>query len=155
MNRREFLAFSAAAAAACAACAGCPHSALALAKDDQKPIDVGLLSELPGQAVLDKWSAEGFFLVRRDQKLYALSSRCTHKRVRLTLKGAQLKCSKHGSVFETTGELTKGPAKTPLPRYAISTDARGHVIVDRSRTFGGDDADDAAAYIPLSDAKSQ
>ena len=61
----------------------------------------------------------------------------------------------NGSVFETTGKLTKGPAKSPLPRYAISTDERGHVIVDRSRTFTTEEADDAAAFIALSDAKSQ
>jgi len=154
MNRRAFLVFGA-TAAACAACAGCPDAALALAKDEEKSIDVGLLSELPDQAVVEKWSDKGFFLIRREKKLYALNSQCTHKRVRLTLKGAQLKCSKHGSVFETTGELTKGPAKTPLSRYAISTDEQGHVIVDRSRTFTKDDADDVAAFIALSDAKSQ
>jgi nitrite reductase/ring-hydroxylating ferredoxin subunit len=154
MNRREFLTMS--AIAACTACAGCPH--LAHAADSApttKPVDVGLLSELPKDKIVAKWSADGFFLVRRDEKLYALSSACTHKRVRLTLKGAQLKCSKHGSVFEMTGELSKGPAKTPLLRYAISTDDRGHVIVDRSRTFAKDDADDAAAFIPISDAKSE
>ena len=154
MNRREFLAMS--AVAACAACAGCPHLAVAAERaTTTKPVDVGLLSELPTDKIIEKWSADGFFLVRRDDKLYALSSACTHKRVRLTVKDARLKCPKHGSVFETTGELSKGPAKTPLVRYAISTDDRGHVIVDRSRTFDKDDADDSAAFIPDRDAKSQ
>lgn len=153
MKRREFLTMS--VVAACAACGGCPHVARAVDRASTKPVDVGLLCELPDEKVLDKWSGEGFFLVRRDKKLYALSSQCTHKRVQLTLKGVQLKCPKHGSVFETTGELIKGPAKTPLARYAISTDDRGHVMVDRSRKFTKDDADDAAAFIPLVDAKSQ
>ena len=87
MNRRAFLVFSA-TAAACAACAGCPDAAFALAKDEEKSIDLGLLSELPDQAVVEEWSKNGFFLIRREKKLYALSSQCTHKRVRLTLKGA-------------------------------------------------------------------
>ena len=152
MKRREFLMLS--AVAACAACGGCPQVARALDRASTL-VDVGLLSELADEKVLDKWAGEGFFLVRRDKKLYALSSQCTHKRVQLTLKGVQLKCTKHGSVFETTGELTKGPAKTALARYAISTDDRGHVMVDRSRTFTRDEADDAAAFIPLPDAKSQ
>jgi nitrite reductase/ring-hydroxylating ferredoxin subunit len=153
MNRREFLAMS--AVAACAACAGCPHLAHAgESASTNKPVDAGLLSELPKDKIVEKWSADGFFLVRRDEKLYALSSACTHKRVRLTVKDTKLKCPKHGSIFETTGELSKGPAKTPLVRYAISTDDRGHVIVDRSRTFDKDDADDSAAFIPVPDAKS-
>jgi nitrite reductase/ring-hydroxylating ferredoxin subunit len=155
MNRRAFLIRSSTVAAACAACAACPH--LADAASTTRPVlDLGALSDLPAGSVIDRWAAdEGFFLVRREGKLIALSADCTHKRVRLTLKGSKLKCPKHGSVFEPTGELSKGPAKRPLVRYGISTDDRGHVIVDRSRAFAKERWDDADASLALPEAKTR
>lgn len=45
------------------------------------------------------------------------SAICTHLGCVVRADGAQLLCPCHNSVFSLTGEVTKGPAKLPLPTY--------------------------------------
>lgn len=49
----------------------------------------------------------------------AVSLECTHKKVKLDLVGDKLECSAHGSVFDKSGKVIKGPAKTDLHRYSV------------------------------------
>jgi nitrite reductase/ring-hydroxylating ferredoxin subunit len=151
-TRREFVGGVAAAAAA-AACALCP-AAQALAAGRAAPrvgrVDAGPLAAFDRDGVFDDWAKDcGFFLVRDDGRLYALSARCTHKNVGLVVRGDRLKCPKHGSIFTLDGEVTKAPAKRSLPRYGISVDGGGSVIVDGSREFGPDESEEPGSFIAL------
>lgn len=52
-----------------------------------------------------------------DGSYKALVKRCTHKGGPLSVDGADLKCSWHGSRFSMAGTVVTGPASTPLKTY--------------------------------------
>ena len=148
--------------AAAAACAGCPLFALGAGaaadnagKAAKAPVDVGRPEDLK-EGITERWSADGFFVVRRGDRVFAVSSTCTHKKVRLVVSGkggdanASLKCPRHGSGFDAEGHVTKAPARKPLPRYAVQLNDDGHLVVDRSRQFGERDWDEAEASVRIS-----
>src|SRR3982751_2753416 len=138
-----------AAAAACA-CAGCPL--LTVAAPARTTVDVGPLEDFTTEGVTDRFAAgDGFFLVNRDGRLYAVSFHCTHKKVALVVaKGdAGFKCPRHGSTFAAAGRVSKSPARKPLPRFAIRVNAAGHVIIDPGKSFGEKDWDDSAAFVGI------
>ena len=58
-------------------------------------------------------------------------------------------CPRHGANFDIDGNVTKGPARTPLIRYAISVDANGHLIVDKSQSFTSDQWDNPASFVKV------
>jgi nitrite reductase/ring-hydroxylating ferredoxin subunit len=143
MNRREFVV---GATAALSACALCPSAQAAGAA--AKPVDAGLAAEVAAGAS-DKFAGQGFILVREGKRIYATSSVCTHKRVTLGVQGGQIKCEKHGSIFATTGKVTKGPAMRSLARLGVTKDARGHLIVDPSKQFDEKQWGDAASFVTV------
>lgn len=147
-DRRTFL-----AAAAAAACAGCPlvAAAAAAAKDatPAEPVDVGTAADYPRDGgVSDAYAkSHGFFLVRDNGTLYALGASCTHKKTLLKVKGKAIVCPKHGARFDVNGDVTKAPARRPLPRYAIVQDEVGRITVDPSRVFEADARHDEASRV--------
>jgi Rieske Fe-S protein len=58
-------------------------------------------------------------VIRKNQDIYALNLTCTHLgcTVNATPKGFVCPC--HGSVFNTSGDVVKGPADGPLKRLAV------------------------------------
>jgi nitrite reductase/ring-hydroxylating ferredoxin subunit len=148
LTRREF---SAALTAACA-CLLCPHN-LALA-DNVAPVAVGPLKDFAQDGIVDKWAkTHGFFLVRKEGKLYATSSICSHKQTaHLAAKPAdhQFTCAAHGSRFSLDGMVIKGPAKRALPRYGISIGDDGTIIVDPSKRFDETQWEEAGSFIKAS-----
>jgi Rieske Fe-S protein len=144
MDRRQFVT----GLAACA-CAACPAvRALAEAAGRRGPVDVGPLDDFKAAGIHDPLGpGRSFFLVRRGGRLYAVSSTCTHKAVKLVAKDGGFKCPRHGSTFAADGKVTKSPARRALPRYAIRLDGRGRVLVDTSVTFGDGEWDDPAAFV--------
>ena len=58
-------------------------------------------------------------VIRKNQDIYALNLTCTHLgcTVNATPKGFICPC--HGSVFNTSGDVVKGPADGPLKRLAV------------------------------------
>ena len=65
----------------------------------------------------------GLLLYRRDQEVYALSDRCTHRGCALHLgqvNELKVECPCHGSIFRLTdGAVLKGPATVPAPVYDV------------------------------------
>jgi Rieske Fe-S protein len=164
LNRRNFLA--AAAATACA-CALCP-SAMAQKKDDDDddvdeepkvplgPIDIGAAGEYPKDGIYQKFAkANHLLVIREGGKLFACSAICTHKGVLLKEKDGKIFCPQHNSRFTPEGVPSPkpsgamGPAKVALAHYAISTDARGHVIADTSKPLTQAKWNDANAFVKL------
>jgi Rieske Fe-S protein len=157
INRRTFLTAAAATAAALALpVLSAPPAAGAIAEDaptsapaSDQQFDVGPLSRYNHDGVTSTWAAKpkAFFLIRNDGKLYASSSICTHRHCVLTAKPDELYCHCHQSEFSLEGTVTNGPAKRSLERYAISTNADNHVIVDKSSSFSEAHWDDPASFI--------
>jgi Rieske Fe-S protein len=72
----------------------------------------------------------GFFIVRRGEKLFALSAICTHRRCKLDVeRDHSFYCPCHGSTFDPAGHVTEGPAKRDLPVFATSIGERGELMV--------------------------
>ena len=134
MNRRKFLLLTTAATAA-----ACARNTLADADDDrEKPepsdqtvFDAGPLSAFPAAKVYGEHRMEGFFVVRRDGEVFALSSVCTHHGCVVKPEpDGSFQCPCHHARYAPDGSVTKGPAKAPLPRLGVKLDGQNHVLVN-------------------------
>lgn len=138
LNRRQLI--RAAGRAACA-CAACPLLTLladeAHGAEAAGEVACGAVEEYARDGIYNPAGKRGaFFLVSRKGRLYAVSSTCTHKRVKLKAGKGGFKCPRHGSLFDLSGKATKAPARKPLPRYPIRLDdATRRVMVDMSRAL--------------------
>ncbi len=126
ISRREFLILSATFAACCSSTEnGGPQPAGA-----PRVINAGLASNYARDGVYSTFHNQGFFIVRRDGKLFAISSICTHKRCQLTTEpDRSFYCHCHGSTFDPGGHMTQGPARRELPVLATSVNDRGELSV--------------------------
>ncbi len=153
LNRRDFLTATGIAAIAALSLPVLQPAAFGAAPPTMpdKPVDAGLLTSFDKDGVTQKFAKKPnyFFLVRKDGKLYACLSMCTHKYRPLTVKSDEFYCPAHKSEFSFEGTVTGGPAKDSLPRYKISTDEKGHVIVDCSKEFTEKDWDNANSFIAM------
>lgn len=144
MSRRRFLAFT---SCGCACAAGRPARAL---EGPTRPVEVGKLSDFSKDGITD--GSGDFFVVRRDGKLYAVTSICTHMTEPLMIDSqdtSRIKCTSHGSVFDDEGRVMVGPASQSLARLGISLDKEGRVMVDPSRTFPEDKWEEKGSYIEI------
>jgi cytochrome b6-f complex iron-sulfur subunit len=78
------------------------------------------------------------FAVARDANgVYAMSAVCTHAGCLLDDGAGEisagLSCPCHGSTFDGGGNVTNGPARTPLQHYAVTIAADGSITVDGSQ----------------------
>jgi nitrite reductase/ring-hydroxylating ferredoxin subunit len=147
INRRQFVALS--IAGVCAACTVDAAGELLQAASKPK-VDVGEVSSIPNDGVLDTWKQEHkFLLVRHEGKIYAISARCTHKAGILNVESGGIVCPKHGSRFDNNGVPVEGPAKAPLFRYGVSVNADGHLIVDLGKQFTQKDWTKPAAFVAV------
>jgi Rieske Fe-S protein len=126
INRRQFLFLTTAAAAFAVT------ENLALASDGGagQLIDAGPVANFAKDGVYDAYRSLGFFVIRKEGKLSALSSICTHRKVQLKAESdCSFYCKKHGSTFDPNGHVTKGPAKQNLPVLVTSVNEAGHLLV--------------------------
>jgi cytochrome b6-f complex iron-sulfur subunit len=152
LNRRDFVTAAAAGIGILAGALGTP-AALAQATTQPStagPLDVGAKSDYAMDGPVMTWAKDKHVIVLRETgKIYAMSSKCTHKGCVLDDASDHLTCPCHGSNFGYDGKVTDGPAKRSLVRYAITVNEDGHLIVDTSKTFSESKWDDAACYITV------
>ena len=124
INRREFLILTGATAALAAT------DCLAIAADSEPVVDAGPASNFAADGVYGNFRDQGFFVIRKGEKLFALSSICTHRGVQLKAEpDCSFYCKRHGSTFDASGHVTHGPAKGDLPVLVTSVNATGHLMV--------------------------
>ncbi len=63
---------------------------------------------------------EAVLLLRRPFGFTALGTTCTHLGCSVRPGKGQLQCPCHGSSFDLTGAVIRGPAQRPLSRYPVS-----------------------------------
>lgn len=74
---------------------------------------------------------EAVILLRRPSGFTALGVTCTHLGCSVRPGERQLQCPCHGSSFDLTGAVIRGPAQRPLNRYPVSVSGDElSVIVD-------------------------
>jgi Rieske Fe-S protein len=59
-----------------------------------------------------------------------LSPACTHLQCTVNVEGAQLVCPCHGSAFDRTGLVLRGPAARPLRRFAARVNEQGELVIE-------------------------
>jgi cytochrome b6-f complex iron-sulfur subunit len=79
----------------------------------------------------------GVWIVRDDEKIYALSTVCTHLGCtpNWLANEAKFKCPCHGSGFYKTGINFEGPAPRPLERFKIGLTDEGELLIDKTKKF--------------------
>jgi len=156
LNRRDFLATAAAVTCACAL--DCPFALAAGEKEETGTVDIGTLAEYQKDGPYDKLAKKptSLLVIRNAGKLYAPTAICTHKKSNLKVEDGEIVCPKHDSPFDNQGipkpktkDGEETPAKKPLVRYAISKNADGHLIVDKSKTFDKDKWEDPASFMKI------
>ena len=82
------------------------------------PIDGSPLATVGGAAVV-RTSLGNYLVARTAQESFtALTAVCTHEGNQVTnFTGSQFACTFHGSMFNTTGTVARGPATRPLTSY--------------------------------------
>jgi cytochrome b6-f complex iron-sulfur subunit len=91
----------------------------------------------PG-VVVERFKQEyGTWIVRIENRIFALSTTCTHLGCTPNwLENEQkFKCPCHGSGFYKDGTNFEGPAPRPLERYKVGMSDDGQILVDRSKKF--------------------
>jgi len=74
------------------------------------------------------------FVFREAGGFHAISAVCTHLGCTVNHEeGHGFTCPCHGSTYDERGEVTRGPAAWPLPRFAMSLSRRGELVVDTRR----------------------
>lgn len=126
ITRREFLILTASFAAGCKAV------------DPPAPtpsahgwvVRAGPVSKYAADGVYSDFRYRGFFIVRKGEKLFALSATCTHKKCRLKAEPDRtFYCPCHGSTFDPSGNVTEGPARRDLPVFDVTVDESGQLMV--------------------------
>jgi Rieske Fe-S protein len=126
INRREFLVLTAGFAAGCSSMenSGPP------AASRQRTVDTGPAGNFATDGVYAAFRGQGFFIVRRGDRLFALSAICTHRQCNLHVEpDRSFHCPCHGSTFDPRGHVTHGPARRDLPVFATSVNERGDLLV--------------------------
>ncbi|HLF17860.1 MAG TPA: ubiquinol-cytochrome c reductase iron-sulfur subunit [Candidatus Omnitrophota bacterium] len=77
------------------------------------------------------------WIVRDSEKLFALSTVCTHLGCtpNWLANENKFKCPCHGSGFYKNGVNFEGPAPRPLERFKITLSDDGEIIIDKSKKF--------------------
>lgn len=149
INRRELLTAAATAACVCAMC-----DPVSLFADDPATqpaaIDVGPKSSFAKDGIFATWSKTNkFAIVCAKGTIYAVTTICTHKGCTIGSAVDHFLCPCHKAQFNLDGTVKAPPAKVSLVRYAISADANGHLLVDKSKSFTDAQWTDPASFVPV------
>ena len=79
----------------------------------------------------------GVWIVRESDKIYALSTVCTHLGCtpNWMANESKYKCPCHGSRFYKNGINFEGPAPRPLERFKIFLGDDGEIVIDKTKKF--------------------
>jgi len=126
MNRRDFLLLAAGLTGGCTSV----NQTGGGAGGQPRVVDAGPANLYQHDGVYTSFMSSGFFVVRSEGRLFALSSYCTHRQCKLESEPDRtFYCQCHGSTFDAKGKVTEGPAVKDLPILATATNSAGHLLV--------------------------
>jgi Rieske Fe-S protein len=125
INRRQFLLLTAGLATGCQVVTQVGTAARAA-----RQVNAGPIENYFNEGVYTNYRNLGFFVIRQGDKLFALSSVCTHRKCKLSAEtDRSFYCKCHGSTFDPAGHVTHGPAKLDLPTLPAYTNRQGELVV--------------------------
>lgn len=96
----------------------------------ERIVNAGPAARYAVNGVYTGFREDGFFVVRKGEKLFAFSAVCTHKKCKLAAEpDHSFYCKCHGSTFDPNGRVTNGPAKRDLPIFPAVVDEQGQLLV--------------------------
>lgn len=126
INRRQFLLLTAGLGAGCQG----TNDGRSPAAGEARRINAGPVSAYASDGVYSGFADRGFFVVRRGDRLFALSAICTHRKCQLTAEpDHSFYCKCHGSTFDPAGHVTEGPAQRDLLVLPTETNNEGQLVV--------------------------
>ena len=136
VDRRNFVGLCVCALAGVAA-AGCASLVTRTVKPVDGKIELALarypeLLELGGSLKIlpEGQSVALYVLALGDGSYSVLSPVCTHLGCTVDIEGARLICPCHGSTYDRSGRVLKGPAELPLASYRTHVSAEGVLTID-------------------------
>jgi Rieske Fe-S protein len=98
-----------------------------LRRPNRMPVTLSLGPESsiqPGSARLVKLGLSDAIVLRDEEGITAFNLRCTHAGCNVTWHARELQfhCPCHGGIFDSTGNVVKGPPKRPLDRLDVQID---------------------------------
>ena len=129
MNRRQFLQLAVVAGIAVRqtlSAGGIPTG-----PTRERVVNAGPVSNYDTDGQYDRFLDQGFFVIRKGQALFALSSECTHRQCKLKVVRSQgsFDCPCHGSRFDSSGKVIEGPAKRNLSVFPSVVNENGQLLV--------------------------
>lgn len=79
-------------------------------------------------------SEERLIIASTDEGVMAISAICTHLGCTVGKVEWGYRCPCHGSRFDASGRVLRGPAPKPLPWFKILKDPEGQLVVDTRRS---------------------
>ena len=114
---RQSCCAAAAGTSALAACGGVTWTPVP-APGNQVTLDLDAHPELAvgggSLRILPEGHRDPVYVLEVDGSHVALSPICTHRGCTVDIEGARLVCPCHGSTYERTGAVVRGPAERPL-----------------------------------------
>ena len=100
----------------------------------------GPIENYPPDSITLNKEQKVFIIRAKEGYFYAMSAVCTHLGCIANWKSEDgiVACPCHGSKFNREGRVIDGPAPRPLPRFAVTLDEQGQLIVDRGTIVGDD-----------------
>jgi cytochrome b6-f complex iron-sulfur subunit len=131
LSRRCFLQVLAASAAGSAGALACsagnnggdPEAFGDVSAGNVSALQVGTGKTVPGAPA---------FICRDNNGLYAMTSTCTHAGCDMASNStltSLIQCDCHGSQFDLNGNVTRGPASSPLTHFAVTLASDGTITV--------------------------
>ncbi|MGB2867868.1 MAG: Rieske 2Fe-2S domain-containing protein [Bacteroidota bacterium] len=107
-------------------------------KEPPTRFKAGFPEDYPPESVTLNKEQKLFIVRAKEGNFYALSAVCTHLGCIANWKSEEgiVACPCHGSKFDREGRKISGPAPRPLPRFSLSLDDQGQLVVDKSIVVG-------------------
>jgi cytochrome b6-f complex iron-sulfur subunit len=122
LGRRRLLEMAAlgAVAAGCGPGGVSPQSLGDVPAGNESDLSVGSLEAVGGNPLA---------IGRDSAGIYAMTLTCTHAGCEAQVDGRQIVCPCHGSTYDANGNVTGGPAPSPLDHFAVSADGSGNLTI--------------------------
>ena len=103
---------------------------------------LGKLEEYPLGKITYLADPQCVFVVHDQGGIGVMSAICTHLRCTVGLqesdKASPYHCPCHGSVFDRSGAVLKGPAPSSLPWFKVQVGRDGRLLVDATKVVAAD-----------------
>lgn len=70
-----------------------------------------------------------FLMKKSETEITALQLKCTHRGHSVNMEETNLHCPLHGSEFDFDGNVTHGPASSPLKKFPVAVEGANAVIM--------------------------